>query len=285
MLMEYSIKRDTLRNDLLVEILHALSECYAAVGSEVYVVGAAARDIALKLLKVDDLPRRTLDLDVAVALDDWSQYERLTSIMQRNHFVKADERQRFFYIGKDGRNRYEVDVVPFGEVEENGIIAWPPEGSPVMSVRCFSEVMRCADKVTVDGVFSVRLASLSGQFLLKLDTWSDRHLHTKKDASDMVYILKNTYVAYALSRDGLPIEVDVEATTFDIIVAGAEWIASDLKKILSAENRKYYSELLRHEIDKEEESPLLNDLLDVSDSRNYTLFRRALNRMSQILMS
>jgi hypothetical protein len=43
--------------------------------------------------------------------------------------------------------------------------------------------------------------------------------------------------------------------------------------------------LLQHEVDKEEENPLLNDLLDVSDSRNYTLFRRALNRMSQILMS
>ncbi|MBP5327152.1 MAG: hypothetical protein J6Y98_04490 [Bacteroidales bacterium] len=100
-----------------------------------------------------------------------------------------------------------MDIVPFGEVEHDGMIAWPPEGSPVMSVRCFSEVMNQADRVTVEGEFSFRLASLSGQFLLKLDTWSDRHYNTRKDAADMVYILQNVYVAYALTRDGLPQEI------------------------------------------------------------------------------
>jgi predicted nucleotidyltransferase len=206
-------------------------------------------------------------------------------LLLRNHFVKAPERQRFYYVGPQEKNRYEVDIVPFGEVENDGMIAWPPEGSPVMSVRCFSEVMNHADMVTVEGAFSFRLASLSGQFLLKLDTWSDRHYNTRKDASDMVYFLQNVYVAYALTRDGLPQEVDVEATTFDITVAGAEWIAADLRTILSPHNRQYYAAMLQQEVDKEDESLLLNDMLDVSDSSNYALFRRALTRMSQILES
>ena len=281
--MDYSIKKESLQNELLMETLWALTECYAALGEEVYVVGAAARDIAMRLLNVSNTPRRTLDLDVAVALNDWSQYEHLTQLLLGNHFVKATERQRFYYLGPQEKNHYEVDIVPFGKVEHNGMIAWPPEGSPVMSVRCFSEVMNYADKVTVEGAFSFRLASLSGQFLLKLDTWSDRHYNTRKDASDMVYILQNVYVAYALTRDGLPQEVDVEATTFDVIVAGAEWIASDLRTILSPYNRQYYATMLQQEVDKEDESLLLNDLLDVSDSQNYALFRRALTRMSQIL--
>ena len=281
--MEYSIKKEALQNELLVETLHALSECYAALGEEVYVVGAAARDIAMRLLNVSNTPRRTLDLDVAVALDDWSQYEHLTQLLLRSHFIKASERQRFYYLGAQEKNHYEVDIVPFGEVEHDGRIAWPPEGSPVMSVRCFSEVMNHADKVTIEGMFSFRLASLSGQFLLKLDTWNDRHFSTRKDASDMVHILQNVYVAYALTRDGLPQEVDVEATTFDVVVAGAEWIASDLRTILSPRNRQFYAVMLQEEVDKEDESLLLNDLLDVSDSRNYALFRRALTRMSQIL--
>ena len=283
--MEYAIKKEALQNELLVETLQALSECYAALGEEVYVVGAAARDIAMRLLNVSDTPRRTLDLDVAVALDDWSQYEHLTQLLLRNHFVKAPERQRFYYVGPQEKNRYEVDIVPFGEVEHDGMIAWPPEGSPVMSVRCFSEVMNHADKVTVEEDFSFRLASLSGQFLLKLDTWSDRHFNTRKDASDMAYILQNVYVAYALTREGLPQVVDVEATTFDVTVAGAEWIAADLRTILSPHNRQYYAAMLQEEVDKEDESLLLNDLLDVSDSRNYALFRRALTRISQILES
>ena len=283
--MEYSIKKEALQNELLVETLQALTECYAALGEEVYVVGAAARDIAMRLLNVSNTPRRTLDLDVAVALDDWSQYERLAQLLLQNHFVKAPERQCFYYVGPQGQNRYEVDIVPFGVVEHDGRVAWPPEGSPVMSVRCFSEVMSHADRVTVEDVFSFRLASLSGLFLLKLDTWSDRHFNTRKDASDLVYILQNVYVAYALTRDGLPQEVDVEARTFDITVAGAEWIAADLRTILSPHNRQYYAAMLQEEVDKEDESLLLNDLLDVSDSRNYDLFRRALTRMSQILKS
>lgn len=281
--MEYSIKKDALKNELLAETLRALSECYAALEEEMYVVGATARDIAIRLLDVSETPQLTLDLDVAVALDDWSQYERLTQLLLRNHFVKAPERQRFYYMGPQERNHYEVDIVPFGDVEHDGMIAWPPEGSPVMSMRCFSEVMSHADRVSVGDEFSFRIASLSGQFLLKLDTWSDRHFNTRKDASDMVFILKNVYVAYALTRDGLPQEVDVEAMTFDVAVAGAEWIAADLRTILSHRNRQYYAAMLQEEVDKEDESPLLNDLLDVSDSRNYAIFRRALTRMSQIL--
>ena len=283
--MRYEIDKNDLQNDLLVETLQALAACYEQIGAEVYVVGAAARDLALRLLKVTNAPRRTMDLDVAVLLQDWSQYERLTEILFQNHFVKSAAKQRFAYVGNDGKNRYEVDIVPFGTIAENEQVAWPPEGSPVMSVRCFDEVMRCADYVQVENSFAIRIAPLSGQFLIKLDAWSDRHLTTRKDASDMVFILQNVYVAYALSRTGLPEEIDIDAEHFDVVVAGAEWIVADLKRILSAEHRTYYAQMLQSEVEKEENSPLLNDMLDVSDARNYGLYRRALNRMAQILAS
>ncbi len=135
-----------------------LDSCYRQLGAEVYVVGAAARDIALRLLDVTNTPRRTMDLDVAVLLHDWSQYERLTGILLQNHFEKACEKQRFYYLGKNGRIRFEVDIVPFGAIAEDDKVAWPPEGSPVLAVRCTKDVMREADKVTVDGEFAFRLA-------------------------------------------------------------------------------------------------------------------------------
>lgn len=281
--MEYTIHKEDLQNDLMTETLQVLAGCYRQLGAEVFVVGAAARDIALRLLDVTNAPRRTMDLDVAVMLQDWNQYERLTSILLQNHFEKAREKQRFYYLGSNGRIRFEVDIVPFGAIAEEDQVAWPPEGSPVMSVRCFEDVMRAADKVTVDGAFAFRLASLSGQFLIKLDTRNDRRMKTKKDAADMAFLLQNVYVAYALAHDGLPPEVDTNTEQFDVIVAGAEWMAADLKKILSDEHRHFYAEMLRGELAKNEESPLLNDLLDVSDSRNYKLYLRAFERMAQIL--
>lgn len=281
--MEYSIHKEELQNDLLAETLQALASCYHKIGAEVYVVGAAARDIALRLLEVTNTPRRTMDLDVAVLLQDWSQYERLTDILLQSHFEKAQEKQRFIYMGSDGRTRFEVDIIPFGVIAEDDMVAWPPEGSPVMSVRCIEDVMRAADKVTVDVDFDFRLASLSGQFLIKLDTWIDRRMKTKKDAADMAFLLHNSYVAYAMKCDGLPPEVDINAEQFDVTVAGAEWMASDLKKMLTDEHRRFYTSMLKDELDKNEESPLLNDLMDVSDSRHYHLYRRAIERMAQIL--
>lgn len=283
--MEYSIRKETLQNDLLAETLQALDSSYRLLGAEVYVVGAAARDIALRLLDVSNAPRRTMDLDVAVMLQDWSQYEQLTDILLQHHFEKARDKQRFLYLGDDNRSRFEVDIVPFGKIAEDDQVAWPPEGSPVMSVSGFEDVMRAADRVTVDGTYSFRIASLSGQFLIKLDAWSDRRTKTMKDASDMAYLLQNIYIAFAIAHDGLPPEVDINAEQFDVIVAGAEWIASDLKGILTDEHRRFYASMLNGELGKNEESPLLNDLLDVSESRYYQLYRRAIARMAQILVA
>ena len=90
-------------------------------------------------------------------------------------------------------------------------------------------------------------------------------------------------MAYALNSTTLPSEIDIDAEYFDIVVAGAEWMGSDLKKMLSEEHRQFYADMLQKELDREEDSPLLNDLLDVSDARNYLLFRRALTRVAQIL--
>ena len=140
--MEYNISIEELQSDLLLETLHELSICYAELGTEVYVVGAAARDLAMRLLKMQNAPRRTLDLDVAVLLQDWQQYKQLTTILLHHHFIKASEKQRFIYQGTNGKNQYEVDIVPFGAIAIDEQVAWPPEGSPVMSVRCFEDVMR-----------------------------------------------------------------------------------------------------------------------------------------------
>lgn len=283
--MRYLINRRDLQNELLVEILQTLSDCYSMMDAELYVVGATARDVMLRLLKVSVLPRRTLDVDVAIALKDWSQYDRLTELMLQCNFVKAKENQRFFYCGKANQYRYEVDVVPFGELAVNEMIAWPPEGSPVMSVRCFMDVMNQADIVQVDDRFSFKVASLSGQFLIKYDTWLDRHSITSKDAADMAFILQNVYIAYALSRQCLPDEINLDANRFDVVVAGAEWIASDLRTMLNEEHRLFYANSIYRELELNGESPLLNDLFDVSDSRKYELFQRAIRRIAEILSS
>ena len=139
--MNYKIRKEDLQNDLLAETLQASFHCYNQLQLPLYVVGTSARDVALRLLNVANTPRRTLDLGVAVALHDWKQYEELAQVLLRNYFTKAQEKQCFFYQGVGGNNRFEVDIVPFGTIAEKEQVAWPPEGSPVMYVRCFEDVM------------------------------------------------------------------------------------------------------------------------------------------------
>ena len=280
--MNYSISSEDFRNAVLANTLRVLADCYAEIGGEVFVVGATAHDIALRLLGIDEMPRRTLDLDVAVLLKEWRQYDHLTQILLAHGFVKAKQRQHFYYVGEDA-SRYEVDVVPFGAIARDEFVAWPPEEATVMSVRCFEDVLSHADRVEVDRSYSFKIASLSGQFLIKLDAWLDRHSLTGKDAADMIFILNHLYVAYALSRNGLPEEIDLDATHFDILVASAEWIASDMRKMLSDEHKKFYADFFQNEYDKEDESELLNDLLDETDGKRYDVLRRAMLRLAQIL--
>lgn len=281
--MRFNIDSSRLENDLLAETLNALAVCYKQAGMKLYVVGATARDIALQLTNSGAVRRKTLDLDVAVLLDDWTQYENLTGILLQNNFVKLEPKQKFMFKGREGQNNYEVDIVPFGAIAEDGMVAWPPEGSPVMSVKCFDEVMSQADVVVVDDEYEFRIASLAGQFVIKLDAWSDRHLMTRKDASDMLYILENVYIAYALTHSSLSEAIDINAETFDTLVAGAEWIGDELRNILSANNRSYYAEILMHQVQLDVESPLINNMLDASFTDNFRTIKLALKRIAELL--
>lgn len=280
--MEYSVNKSIIGNQALLETLRVISAEYEKLDAELYVVGATARDLALNILKVESAPRKTLDLDVAILLENWAEYGKLTDILLHDGFEKAPEQQKFFF--QTSYNiKYEIDIVPFGDIAENEQIAWPPEGNPVMSVKCFGDVMHCSDIISIDNEFKFRIASLSGQWLIKLDTWRDRHLKTRKDAADLQFILENAYVAFALSANAIPEEISTDAKNFDITVAGAEWIAADLKRILSQEHKTQYASFIENELSLEDRSLLINDLLDYARTSAYDSIRRALFRMTQIL--
>lgn len=282
---EYGISGNQIGNPAILRTLQALNQAYDEMGAPLYVVGAAARDILLKALGVEDAPRQTMDLDVAVFLEQWAEYDALTSILERKGFKKAPEKQKFLYSVPDSSAVYEVDVVPFGAIASDERVAWPPDGNPVMSVRCFSDVMSHALQITIDGTLSFRIASMSGQWLIKLDAWNDRHLRTRKDAADMQFFLENAYIPLALKSDGIPDEISLDADSFDITVAGAEWLASEMKAILSEEHRRLYSSLINSEVALEEDSYLLNDLADYARTSSFETITRALSRMAEIIRS
>ncbi len=252
--MEYKLRRADVQNNPLVDTLKALSGCMSKFGLPLYVVGATARDLSMRLLKINDSRRRTRDLDVAIAVKDWSMFTDICGVLERNNFRRIGNTQKFIYTGDNGDNDYEVDVVPFGGVEENEMICWPPDGNPVMSVRCFQDIMEASDEIEIENECRVRIAPLCGQFLIKFDAWCDRHQATDKDASDMLFILENYFYSQMVGADRVPLlgNDDMDETT-----NGALWLASDVSQLLSSEHLQLYIDVIQKELSKEWESDLL----------------------------
>lgn len=260
-------------------------------GLPLYIVGARARDVAMKLMKGDEPKRRTEDLDVAIAIENWQTFDEICQALQENHFERFGDTQKFYYKGENDDIDFEVDIVPFGGVAVDEKIGWPPEGNPVMSVKCFEDVMKEAVTVTIDDLVEVKMAPLCGQFLIKLDSWNDRHSATDKDAEDMLFILKNYLdIQLLCQNDNTPPDaVNFEDESTNTIIWGAQWLAYDISKLLTKEHLQFYTELISKEIEQEEKSELIYHFMkyygnkEVDDiSSYYESCRSIWNEIEQI---
>lgn len=258
-MMKNSISKEELENDLLFGTLQALHNCVSKLGLELYVVGATARDIMMKMLDESPSKRETRDLDVAIALSDWSQFDNLSQELLANHFHKGKPKQKFYYKGEQHENDYEVDIVPFGDIADDEVILWPPDGTPEMSVKCFTDVMNHSIPISIDEKYTVHIAPLAGQFFIKLDSWMDRHDRDHKDADDMFFILDKFYMTNVMD-DQIPTD-DVDNDNEESLIRGAQWIASNMRSILSKDHLSYYASKIKEELDKETESELIKDFI------------------------
>jgi len=276
--MKYSLTREALENDALFETIVALSSVLETIGQPLYIVGASARDIAMKVLKLDASSRRTQDLDVAIMLENWNDFDELVQRLEWNGFKRYRDTQKFYYKGMDGSLDYEVDVVPFGNIAEDEMIKWPPDGNPELSVRCFTDIMEHAIDICIEEVAVVRIAPIAGQFLIKLDAWNDRHLKADKDASDMFVIL-DRYYYYTLEyypENFAEIDLSIVTDNATIYEIQAYLLAVDASKLLSEKHLGFYVDLIGRELAHEEESDLIYHfmkLIPAGEERKYEIAR------------
>lgn len=274
--MDLTISSKKIGNPLLVELLRKLTVSFNRMHREFYVIGATARDIILKQVVGSESKRRTMDLDIAIAIPNWETFAEVQDVLVADGFEKSrDFKQRFYY------REYELDIVPYGNVaKDNDIIYWPPEEEIAMSVKGFDEVLSNSITVSIDNEFSVKIASLHGLFVLKLDAWVDRNLVTSKDAEDMSFILQNYFMAN-IDR-GIHSEV-YEWEDFQEYVAGAYWIAFDIANLLKKEHLTYYIDIIKDELKKEEESRLINQIVENTRNLNYDTIRKAWQMIVDVL--
>ena len=266
--MSYNISSKKFDNPLLKDLLKELYDFFRSIHVDFYVIGATARDLILCNLYDFAPNRKTVDLDIAIAITDWNQFHSIEQLLpEKANFEKSKEqKQRFMY-----KNAYSVDIMPFGNVaKSDGNIYWPPDETMAMSVRGFSEIADAAISIEIDNEYVIKIASLPGLFLLKLAAWKDRHLSGSKDAYDMAIILAN-YLAINIER-AVDEHYDLYVSDkFDQLIAGAQLMARDIKHLVqnNKETMQYLIEILNKEIELAEESPLINQLVESNTNVQY----------------
>lgn len=264
--MGLTISSENIGNPLLVELLRKLTDSFNKMDREFYVIGATARDIIMQQLLDTESRRRTRDLDIAIAIPDWNTFEQVKQNLIADGFEKSKDMQQRFYYGE-----YELDIVPYGVIaKEDDNIYWPPEEVIAMSVKGFDEVLSEAITVSIDDEFKIKIASLHGLFLLKFNAWLDRNAKTSKDAEDMSFILSNYFMAN-LDREIHQEVYDWE--NFDEYIVGGYWLAHDLVALLDTRQLCYYKEVIEGELVKEEESRLINQMIENSYGLKYETVR------------
>lgn len=113
-LLGLSTPLDSLRE----EILRRVDEVTSRMSIPFLLVGATSRDLLLQHLHGIPTGRATVDVDLAVLVEDWPRYERLVAaLVETGAFERSpSQTQRLLYRTGSAP----VDIIPFGEVGEPG---------------------------------------------------------------------------------------------------------------------------------------------------------------------
>jgi len=198
-----------------------------------FLVGATARDVLLKHVFNVKIIRATKDVDFAIAVASWDQYEALRARLLDTGAFKPgplEAAHRIQYVA--GAAGDPVDLLPFGGVEDPAAkISWPPDMKVLMNVIGYEDALSSAIDIRLDETLNVRVASLPGLALLKLFAWADRGLENHKDALDLVTLFRtyidagNTDRAYG---EGFALLEDVE---YDLDLMGPRLLGHDVRRI------------------------------------------------------
>lgn len=236
---------------LHADIVADVEAAAVPLGISALIVGAFARDLHLLYAHGIEPQRQTEDLDFALAVRNWSEFEALKqSLISSARFKAAPAAaHRLRY-----RTGLPVDLVPFGPLEtEDRKIAWAPSGDIVMSVFGFKEALAAAHGVVLPGDVRSRVVSLPALALLKLICWEERHAaFPRKDAQDLQLILRSYLDAGNEARLWDEFLSWTEEDDFDSRQAGARMLGHDVSMLLDDAATERVGSLLRTQADAED---------------------------------
>jgi predicted nucleotidyltransferase len=123
-------------DDFVVSALGRIRQIMSSMSIPFFIIGATARDLLLEVHYGIGSKRATVDIDIAVFIENWDQFKNLKDALTgATDFEPTRDIHRLLF-----KKRLPVDIVPFGRVaQKDDLIEWPPDGSFKMSVTGFRE--------------------------------------------------------------------------------------------------------------------------------------------------
>jgi len=263
-------------NEPLLSIYALIADVAQQNNLPFFIIGATARDIIFEHVHGIKALRATKDIDLAVQVASWQDFEQLKNqLIETGELVSDKMIQRLRYRGE-----IPVDIVPFGEIEANGSILWPPEYDIKMTVTGFQEaynntqVIRFREKPTLD----VNVVTPVGLMVLKIIAWKERYPQALKDALDIAFILCNYLDAdhqcllWEQHNDLMKEEIDYRQV-------GARVLGREMAKILTPQSKQLIKEILSHETGDQEIYRLAENMMSTPEQFQENLeLLEALNR-------
>lgn len=173
------------------ELLDALERGFRKFNIDYYLVGALARDIWMKGVH-DIQPRRaTMDIDFGILVKDNQMFSELREYLIKVEGFSPYKENVFVLIWKD---KTQVDLIPFGELEKEGVVTVKGTGFTSMNVEGFREVFeKATTEVEIEDARQFKVCTLPGIIVLKLIAWDDRPEMRSDDIKDIAEIINHYF--------------------------------------------------------------------------------------------
>lgn len=256
-----------------VEVLCDVSLHARTLGIPFFVLGATARDIIFGAIYGIPTPRATLDIDLALRVETWEQYTRLRTSMTATAVYEEDnsQQQRMHHA-----NGIILDLVPFGPLETPaGMIAWPPDRDIIMRTAGFEEALASAVDVIIapDPDRTIKVCTPSALAAMKLLAWHDNYPLRRKDAEDLLFLLRE--YLHAGNEDRLFLsDADLLAeVNYVFDEASPRLLGRDIRRTVSLQTRKNLLAILAAETADDSQFRLLSDMTHAGLREQGTLER------------
>lgn len=241
-----------------LEVLTLVSDAANSLNIDFFVIGAAARDIILKLVYDINIYRSTNDIDFSIRAKNWNNYNKLIDELLKKGFSASKIIHKFSYKSVPG-----IDIIPFGMISNNSeFIVWPDKQTKQMSVLGFEECFSDSESIIISNnpQIIVKVASTRSLVIMKLISWIDGFPSRIRDANDIYFIIKN-YISTGNEERLYNENNDLIDDDFDFVLTGATLLGRDISKLANKKTLSFLKNLLDTEIKKGIDSKFINDMI------------------------